>query len=77
MASLLPEVGADVLLQHAAESRPQVVKPPVKRVDALAQGVTPEGTDLGGETTIAGYHRKGERREALWRTTDSNQYPHE
>lgn len=43
---LLPEVGADVLLQHAAESRPQVVESPVKRVDALAQGVTPEGTDL-------------------------------
>lgn len=54
--SLLPEVGADVLLQHAAESRPQVVKSPVKGVDALAQGVTPEGTDLGKDRTVAGYH---------------------
>lgn len=52
--SLLPEVGADVLLQHAAESRPQVVKSPVKRVDALAQDVTPEGTDLGKDRAVAG-----------------------
>lgn len=59
--SLLPEVGADVLLQHAAESRPQVMKSPVKRVDALAQDVTPKGTDLGNDRSLAGYHQRDER----------------
>lgn len=34
---LLPKMSADVLLQHAAESRPQVMKSPVKRVDAVSQ----------------------------------------
>lgn len=35
----LPEVCADVLLQHAAESRPQVVESAVKRVDAVTQSM--------------------------------------
>lgn len=43
--SLLPEMGTDVLLQHAAESRSQVVESPVKGVDAVAQGVTAEGAN--------------------------------
>lgn len=55
--SLLPEVRTDVLLQHAAESRPQVVESPVKRVDAVAQGVTAEGTNLGS---------KNQQQEVTW-----------
>lgn len=39
-------MGADVLLQHAAESRPQVVKSPVKRVDAVTQWMAAEWTHL-------------------------------
>lgn len=34
---LLPKMGADVLLQHAAERRPQVVKSPVECVDTMTQ----------------------------------------
>lgn len=37
--NLLPKMGTDVLLQHAAESRPQVMKSPVKRVDAVTQSM--------------------------------------
>lgn len=54
--SLLPEMGTDVLLQHAAESRPQVVESPVKGVDAVAQGVTAKGANLGdGRSTARSY----------------------
>lgn len=54
--SLLPEVGTDVLLQHAAQSRPQVVESPVKGVDAVAQGMTAEGANLGdGKSTARSY----------------------
>lgn len=44
---LLPKMRADVLLQHAAESRPQVVKSPVKRVDAMTQHMAAKRTYLG------------------------------
>lgn len=40
---------ADVLLQHAAESRPQVVKPPVERVDAVSQRAAAKRTHLERE----------------------------
>lgn len=39
-------MGTDVLLQHSAESRPQVVKSPVKRVDAVTQRMAAERTHL-------------------------------
>lgn len=46
---LLPEVCADMLLQHGAESRPQVVQPAVKGVHAVAQGVATKRAHLGGK----------------------------
>ena len=46
---LLPKMGADVLLQHAAESRPQVMKSPVKRVDAVTQRMAAKRTHLQRE----------------------------
>lgn len=51
-ADLLPEVGANVLLQHAAERRPQVMEPPVKGVDAVAQGVAAKRTHLQKTETL-------------------------
>lgn len=39
-------MGADVLLQHAAESRPQVMKSPVKREDAVTQRMAAKWTYL-------------------------------
>lgn len=53
---LLPEMGTDVLLQHGAERRPQVVEPPVKGEDAVAQGMTAEGANLSdGKATGGSY----------------------
>ena len=39
-------MGTDVLLQHAAESRPQVMKSPVKRIDAVTQSMAAKWTHL-------------------------------
>lgn len=49
---LLPEVGADVLLQHAAESWPQVMQSPVKRVDAMTQSMAAKRAHLQGGNSI-------------------------
>ena len=42
-------MGADVLLQHAAESRPQVMQSPVKRVDAVTQRMAAKRAHLEEE----------------------------
>ena len=47
MSPLLPQVCADVLLQHGAEGRPQVVQPAVEGVHAAAQGVAAKRAHLG------------------------------
>jgi len=48
-------MGADVLLQHAAEGRPQVMKSPVKRVDAVTQCVAAKRTYLEKEGVSSCY----------------------
>lgn len=59
---LLPKMGADVLLEHAAESWPQVMKSPVKRVDAVTQSMAAKWTYLQTEKLlfwcISGWDRK-------------------
>lgn len=42
-------MGADVLLEHAAESRPQMMKSPVKREDTVTQSMAAKWTHLQTE----------------------------